>query len=157
MVTITCYYNDGDCYKIDITGIKNLKDLKNKIYTHKFKSNISNLDDIVLITFAEVIKDVDELVFTENQVVLVKITIDIEFNKFIKDVRFIKLIGDDKKRKILYKILENPDLLESLETYKYQKELDQIKSMNFVIADDKIKKLLDTYSGNIENVINTII
>jgi len=157
MVTITCYYNDGDCYKIDITGIKNLKDLKNKIYTHKFKSNISNLDDIVLITFAEVIKDGKELDFTENQVVLVKITIDIEFNKFIKDVRFIKLVGDDKKRKILYKILENPDLLESLETYKYQKELDQIKSMNFVVADDKIKKLLDTYSGNIENVINTII
>ena len=29
--------------------------------------------------------------------------------------------------------------------------------MNFVVEDDKIKKLLDTYSGNIENVINTII
>ena len=157
MVIITCYYDDGDCSKLDITDIKNLKDLKNKIYTHKFKSNISNLDDIVLITFAEIIKDIDELTFTENQVVLVKITIDIEFNKFIKDVKFIKLIGDDKKRKILYKILENPDLLESLETYKYQKELEQIKSMNFNIADDKIKKLLDTYSGNIENVINTII
>ena len=157
MVNIQCHYDDGNSEKIDISDLKNLKDLKNKIYTHKFKSKISNLDDIVLITFAEVIKDVDELAFTENQVVLVKITIDIEFNKFIKDVRFIKLIGDDKKRKILYKILENPDLLESLETYKYQKELDQIKSMNFVVADDKIKKLLDTYSGNIENVINTII
>jgi hypothetical protein len=157
MVAITCYYDDGECAKIDITDLKTLKDLKNKIYTHKFKSNISNLDDIVLITFAEIIKDSDEFSFTENQVVLVKITIDIEFNKFIKDVRFIKLVGDDKKRKMLYKILENPDLLESLETYKYQKELDQIKSMNFVVADDKIKKLLDTYSGNIENVINTII
>jgi hypothetical protein len=157
MVAITCHYDDGSSEKIDITDIKNLKDLKNKIYIHKFKSKISNLDDIVLITFAEVIKDEDEIAFTENQVVLVKITIDIEFNKFIKDVRFIKLIGDDNKRKILYKILENPNLLESLETYKYQKELDQIKSMNFVVADDKIKKLLDTYSGNIENVINTII
>ena len=111
----------------------------------------------MLITFGEIIKDEDEFAFTENQVVLVKITIDIEFNKFIKDVRFIKLVGDDKKRKILYNILENPYLLESFETYKYQKELDQIKSMNFVVEDDKIKKLLDTYSGNIENVINTII
>jgi hypothetical protein len=157
MVVITCHYDDGSSEKIDVTDIKTLKDLKNKIYTHKYKSNISNLDDIVLITFGEIIKDEDELAFTENRVVLVKITIDIEFNKFIKDVRFIKLIGDDKKRKILYKILENPDLLESLETYKYQKELEQIKSMNFNIADDKIKKLLDTYSGNIENVINTII
>jgi len=157
MVVIKCHYDDGSSEKIDVTDIKTLKDLKNKIYTHKYKSNISNLDDIVLITFGEIIKDEDELAFTENRVVLVKITIDIEFNKFIKDVRFIKLIGDDKKRKILYKILENPDLLESLETYKYQKELEQIKSMNFNIADDKIKKLLDTYSGNIENVINTII
>ena len=48
MVSITCYYDDGECAKIDITDIKNLKDLKNKIYTHKFKSNISNLGDIVL-------------------------------------------------------------------------------------------------------------
>jgi len=157
MITITCHYDDGSSEKIDVTDIKTLKDLKNKIYTHNYKSNLNSLDDIVLITFGEVIKDGKELDFTENQVVLVKITIDIEFNKFIKDVRFIKLVGDDKKRKILYKILENPDLLESLETYKYQKELDQIKSMNFVVEDDKIKKLLDSYSGNIENVINTII
>ena len=57
MVAITCYYDDGECAKIDITDLKTLKDLKNKIYTHKFKSNISNLDDIVLITFAEIIKD----------------------------------------------------------------------------------------------------
>jgi hypothetical protein len=157
MVIITCHYDDGSSEKIDVTDIKTLKDLKNKIYTHKYKSNISNLDDIVLITIGVIIKDDDEFVFVESQVVLVKITIDIEFNKLIKDVRFIKLVGDDKKRKILYKILENPDLLESLETYKYQKELDQIKSMNFVVVDDNIKKLLDTYSGNIENVINTII
>ena len=128
MVVITCHYDDGSSEKIDVTDIKTLKNLKNKIYTHKYKSNISNLGDIVLITFGEIIKDEDEFAFTENQVVLVKITIDIEFNKFIKDVRFIKLVGDDKKRKILYNILENPYLLESFETYKYQKELDQIKS-----------------------------
>ena len=49
----------------------------------KIRKSIDTLrQEIINHQVYSIIKDVDELTFTENQVVLVKITIDIEFNKF---------------------------------------------------------------------------
>jgi histidinol phosphatase-like PHP family hydrolase len=85
------------------------------------------------------------------------ININIEFNKFVTDERFVSLISNDKQRNIMYKILENPLLLENLLAYKYQNEVDIIKGMNFNISDDKIKEYLNKNNGNIELVVGSIL
>ena len=146
---INCHTSDGSCIKLDISDIKDYSNLKRKIYFLKFKSELKNLDDVSLITYAQIIKDDDKFELAENQVILVMININIEFNKFINDSRLISLISNEKHRNIMYKILENPLLLENLLAYKYQNEVDIIKGMNFNISDDKIKEYLNKNNGNI--------
>ena len=75
----------------------------------------------------------------------------------MNDKRFINLVSNQKTRDYIYKILENPSLLNFLDTYKYQKELDSIKDMKFNFSDDKIKELLNSSCGNIEIVITSIL
>lgn len=154
---INCHTSDGSCIKLDISDIKDYSNLKRKIYFLKFKSELKNLDDVSLITYAQIIKDDDKFELAENQVILVMININIEFNKFINDSRLISLISNEKHRNIMYKILENPLLLENLLAYKYQNEVDIIKGMNFNISDDKIKEYLNKNNGNIEIVVGSIL
>ena len=88
---------------------------------------------------------------------MVKINIDIELDKILNDERLIKLLSDNTTRSIIYNILDNPKLLDGLDKYKYQKELDIIISMKLIASVEEIKKLLDSNSWNIEIVINTIL
>jgi len=154
---IIAHFEDGINTKIDTANMNSYNDLKKEIFSFKYKTNLTNLNDVTLITFGQIIKDNEEFNIEENQVFLVKINIDLELNKIINDDRLIKILSDEKMRKIIYKILENPNLLTIFETYKYQKEFDQIKSMNFSISDDNIKNLLDINSGNLETVIASIL
>ena len=154
---INCHTSDGSCIKLDISDIKDYSSLKRKIYFVKYKTELKNLEDVSLITYADIIKEDAEFNLADNQVILVMININIEFNKFINDSRLISLISNEKHRNIMYKILENPLLLENLLAYKYQNEIDIIKGMNFNISDDKIKEYLNKNNGNIEIVVGSIL
>lgn len=154
---VNCHTSDGSCIKLDISDIKDYSSLKRKIYFLKYKSELKNIGDVSLITYANIINDDAKFELEENQVILVMININIEFNKFVTDDRFVSLISNEKQRNIMYKILENPLLLENLLAYKYQNEVDIIKGMNFNISDDKIKEYLNKNNGNIELVVGSIL
>lgn len=154
---IKCYFNDGNTFTHDSSTTKTYIDLKKQLFNKKLNLNLNNLDDIRLISYGRVINDLDLYVFEDNQVVLVHININIELNKILTDKRLIDLLSDADKRKIFYDILDNPTLLEKLKVYTYQKEYDQIRNMQFNIADEQIKKLLDNNEGNIEIVVSSIL
>ena len=154
---IKCYFNDGNTFTYDSSTTKTYIDLKKQLFNKKLNLNLNNLDDIRLISYGRVINDLDLYVFEDNQVVLVHININIELNKILTDKRLIDLLSDADKRKIFYDILDNPTLLEKLKVYTYQKEYDQIRNMQFNIADEQIKKLLDNNEGNIEIVVSSIL
>jgi len=156
---ILCRYSDGEVVKIDNTKFTNYLELKKYLFNLKSsgKINLNNSDDITLITFGHQVKDDDKFENNLNQIYLVKINISIELLKIMNDKRFINLVSNEKTRDYIYKILENPSLLNFLDTYKYQKELDSIKDMKFNTSDDKIKELLNSSCGNIEIVITSIL
>jgi hypothetical protein len=155
---IICRYSDGNVHNIDNSKFNNYLELKQHLFNLKCESKIIiNLDDITLITFGKIINNDDKFDNNINQVYLVKININIEIIKLVNDKRLINLVSNEKTRNYLYKILDNPALLNFLDTYKYQKELDNIKDMNFNISDDKIKEFLNSSCGNIEIVITSIL
>ena len=154
---ILCRYSDGEIIKIDANKFTNYLELRKYLFNIKSKLNLNNSDDITLITLGNLINDNDKFEHNLNQIYLVKINISIELLKISNDKRFINLVSNEKTRNYIYKILENPSLLHFLDTYKYQKELDNIKDMNFNISDDKIKDLLNSSCGNIEIVITAIL
>jgi hypothetical protein len=154
---IKCYFNDGNTFTYDSSTTKNYIDLKKQLFNKKLNLNLNNLDDIKLISYGKSINDLDTYEFDNNQVVLVHININIELNKILTDKRLIDLLSDADKRKIFYDILDDPTLLEKLKVYTYQKEYDQIRNMQFNIADEQIKKLLDNNKGNIEIVVSSIL
>lgn len=154
---IKCYFNDGNTFTHDSSTTKTYIDLKKQLFNKKLNLNLNNLDDIRLISYGRVINDLDLYVFEDNQVVLVHVNVNIELNKILTDKRLIDLLSDADKRKIFYDILDNPTLLEKLKVYTYQKEYDQIRNMQFNIADEQIKKLLDNNQGNIEIVVGSIL
>ena len=154
---IKCYFNDGNTFTHDSSTTKTYIDLKKQLFNKKLNLNLNNLDDIKLISYGKIISDLDTYEFDNNQVVLVHININIELNKILTDKRLIDLLSDADKRKIFYDILDNPTLLEKLKVYTYQKEYDQIRNMQFNIADEQIKKLLDNNEGNIEIVVSSIL
>jgi hypothetical protein len=157
---IICHFSDGFVQNVDETKFNNYLELKKYLFNLKSKTLLNKSDDITLITYGKIINDNDTYVNNNNninQVYLVKINIDIEVLKIINDSRLINLVSNEKTRNYMYKILENPDLLNFLDTYKYQKELDNIKDMNFSISDDKIKEFLNSSNGNIEIVISSIL
>ena len=154
---IICHFSDGIVHNVDETKFNNYLELKKYLFNLKSKILLNKSDDITLITYGKIIKDADIYNNNVNQVYLVKINIDIEVFKIMNDSRLINLVSNEKTRNYMYKILENPDLLNFLDTYKYQKELDNIKDMNFTISDDKIKEFLNSCNGNIEIVITSIL
>jgi hypothetical protein len=156
---ILCRYSNGEVFKIDNTKFTNYVDLKKHLFNLKSngKINLNNSDDITLITFGQIVKDGDNFENNLNQIYLVKVNINIEVIKILNDNRLINLVSNEKTRNYIYKILENPNLLNFLDIYKYQKELDNIKDMKFNISDDKIKQFLDSSCGNIEIVIASIL
>ncbi len=147
------YFSNNTSLKIDNKEVKNYEELKKKVIENKFKSDNISLSDLILITKGKVVNIDDEYKLDDNQTFLVKVNINIEYNKFIKDDRLMKLIDNEKTRKILYNILDNPELLEKLTIYKYQKQLDDINNMGFKFEEDKIKSLLNKNNGNIEMVL----
>jgi shikimate kinase len=154
---INIHFSDNTHINLDIEKCKTYIDLKKEIYLNKFKSTLINTSDLILITYGKIINDDESLDYIKNQVFLVKINVDIEINKFLNDERFLKLVSNDKTRKLLYHILENPDLLEKLKKFRFQKELDEINSMKLNVLDEQIKELLEKHSGNIEIVVNSIL
>jgi hypothetical protein len=156
---IICHFSDGIVHSVDEKKFNNYLELKKYLFNLKSKTSLNKSDDITLITYGKIINDDDKYVSNNNtnQVYLVKINIDIEVLKIINDSRLINLVSNEKTRNYMYKILDNPDLLNFLDTYKYQKELDNIKDMNFTISDDKIKEFLNFSNGNIETVITSIL
>ena len=154
---IKCYFNDGNTFTHDSSTTKTYIDLKKQLFNKKLNLNLNNLDDIKLISYGKSINDLDTYEFNNNQVVLVHININIELNKILTDKRLIDLLSDADKRKIFYDILDDPTLLEKLKVYTYQKEYDQIRNMQFNIADEQIKRLLDNNKGNIEIVVSSIL
>jgi hypothetical protein len=154
---IKCYFNDGNTFTHDSSTTKTYIDLKKQLFNKKLNLNLNNLDDIKLISYGKSINDLDIYEFDNNQVVLVHININIELNKILTDKRLIDLLSDADKRKIFYDILDDPTLLEKLKVYTYQKEYDQIRNMQFNIADEQIKRLLDNNKGNIEIVVSSIL
>ena len=154
---INIHFSDNTHINLDIEKCKTYIDLKKEIYLNKFKSSLINTSDIILITYGKIINDDDPLDYIKNQVFLVKINVDIEIQKFLNDERFLKLVSNEQTRKSLYHILENPDLLEKLKKFRFQKELDEINSMKLNISDEQIKDLLEKHSGNIEIVVNSIL
>ena len=156
---IICRFSDGLVHNIDTTNFTNYLDLKKHLFNIKSKSKIqlNNSDDITLITFGKIILDSDNFENNLNQIYLIKININIEVLKILNDIRLINVVSNEKTRNYIYKILENPNILNFLDIYKYQKELDNIKDMKFNISDDKIKEFLDSSCGNIEIVITTIL
>ena len=153
---INIHFSDNTHIKLDIETCKTYINLKKEIYLNKFKSILMNSSDLTLITYGKIINDDDQLDYIKNQVFLVKINIDIEIHKFLNDERLLKLVSNASTRKSLYHILENPDLIENLvniKKYSFQKELDQINSMNLNISEEIIKELLIKHSGNIDNTI----
>jgi hypothetical protein len=154
---INIHFSDNTHINLDIEKCKTYIDLKKEIYLNKFKSTLINTSDLILITYGKIINDNDPLDYIKNQVFLVKINVDIEIHKFLNDERLLNLVSNDRNRKLLYHILENPDLLEKLKKYRFQKELDEINSMKLNISDEQIKDLLEKHSGNIEIVVNSIL
>jgi hypothetical protein len=154
---INIHFSDNTHINLDIEKCKTYIDLKKEIYLNKFKSTLINTSDLILITYGKIINDNDPLDYIKNQVFLVKINVDIEIHKFLNDERLLNLVSNDRTRKLLYHILENPDLLEKLKKYRFQKELDEINSMKLNISDEQIKDLLEKHSGNIEIVVNSIL
>lgn len=151
------HYNDNTTCKIDGSKYSTYMDIKKELFQNKFKRALINPNDLIIITFGEVVKDSDTCLGTENQVHLVKINFDVEFNKIYTDDRLVKLLSNESSRKIFYEILENPDILNKLKKYKYQKELDDIKNMGFRISENEIKDLLDKNSGNMEIVVGSLL
>lgn len=151
------HFSDNTTSKIDLNKEKTYLDIKKEVYKNKFSKSMNNKNDLVLITLGNIVDDNEEVTCLENQIFLVKINVNIELQKILNDDRLIKLLEDESKRNIIYKILENPDLLEKIKEYKYQKELDQIVNMNFNVTEDEIKTLLDKNSGNIEIVVGLIL
>ena len=141
------HYNDNTICKIDGNKFSNYLDIKKELFQNKFKRSLINPNDLIILTFGEIVKDSDTCLGTENQVHLVKINFDIEFNKIYTDERLIKLLSIESSRKIIYEILDNPEILNKLKKYKYQKEFDDIKIMGFRISDNEIKDLLDKNSS----------
>ena len=157
------YYSDNTVSKLDLNKEKTYLDIKKEVYKNKFNSSMINKNDLVLITLGNIVDDSDEVTCLENQIFLVKINVNIELLKILKDDRLIKLLTDESKRNIIYKILDNPDLLlklnenESRSQYQYQKQLDQIISMSFAISEEQIKSLLDNNLGSIDLVVSSIL
>jgi hypothetical protein len=154
---IICRFTDGVVHKIDYTKFNNYLELKKYLFNLKCNMLLNKSDDITLITIGNMVKDDDKFENNINQIYLVKININIEMIKMFNDQRLINLVSNEKTRNYIYKILDNPDLLNFLDTYKYQKELESIKDMNFNISDDKIKEFLNSSCGNIEIVITSIL
>jgi hypothetical protein len=156
---IICRFSDGLVHNIDTTNLTNYLDLKKHLFNLKTNNKIqlNNTDDIMMITYGKIILDTDKFENNLNQIYLIKININIEVIKILNDNRLINLVSNEKTRNYIYKILENPNILNFLDIYKYQKELDNIKDMNFNISDDKIKQFLDSSCGNIEIVITSIL
>jgi len=154
---IKCFFNDGTMFTYDSTNSKTHIDLKKQLFTKKLNLNLINLNDISLIGYGKVINDLDSYEFDNNQVVLVYINVNLELNKILSDKRLINLLSDGEKRKIFYDVLENPTLLDKLKVYTYQKEYEQIRNMQFNIADEQIKNLLENNQGNIEIVVSSIL
>jgi len=144
-------------FTYDSTNSKTHIDLKKQLFTKKLNLNLINLNDISLIGYGKVINDLDSYEFDNNQVVLVYINVNLELNKILSDKRLINLLSDGEKRKIFYDVLENPTLLDKLKVYTYQKEYEQIRNMQFNIADEQIKNLLENNQGNIEIVVSSIL
>lgn len=154
---INIHFSDNTHINLDIEKCKTYIDLKKEIYFNKFKSTLINSSDLILITYGKIINDDDQLDYIKNQVFLVKINVNLEVQKFINDERLLNLVSNDKTRKLLYNILENPDILEKLKKFRFQKELDEINSMKLNMSDEQIKDLLEKHSGNIEIVVNSIL
>ena len=151
------YFSDNTSLKLDQSKFKNYSDIKYAIYKNKYNLDLRKLNDITLITYGKVILDTDLYNCINNQTFLVKINIDIELDKILNDIRLINLLSDKNTRLIFYNILDNPKLLDGLKKYKYQNELDIIMSMKLPALSDEIKELLNSNTGNIEIVINTIL
>jgi hypothetical protein len=155
------YYSDNTVSKLDLNKEKTYLDIKKEVYKNKFNSSMNNKNDLVLITLGNIVNDSDEVTCLENQIFLVKINVNVELLKILKDDRLIKLLTDESKRNIIYKILDNPDLLlklnENEPKYQYQKQLDQIISMSFAISEEQIKSLLDNNLGSIDLVVSSIL
>jgi hypothetical protein len=151
------HFQDGSSLKIDYTKFKNYSDIKQEIFKNKYNLDLKNINDITLISYGKIILDTDLYNCINNQTFLVKINIDIELYKILNDIRLINILSDKSSRTVIYDILNNPKLLEILKKYKYQNELDIILSMNLKASIDYIKELLNTNSGSIEIVINTIL
>jgi len=157
-MSIICRFSDGLVHNIDSTKFSNYLELKK--YLLNLRSGnllLDKTDNITMITYGKIILDTDKFENNLNQIYLIKININIEVVKILNDNRLINLVSNEKTRNYIYKILENPNILNFLDIYKYQKELDNIKDMNFNISDDKIKQFLDSSCGNIEIVITTIL
>ena len=154
---INIHFSDNTQINLYIEKCKTYIDLKKEIYLNKFKSTLINTSDLILITYGKIINDNDKLDYINNQVFLVKINVNYEVQKFLSDERLLNLVSNEKKRKLLYDILDNPDLLEKLKKFRFQKELDEINSMKLNVNDKQIKDLLEKSSGNIEIVVNSIL
>lgn len=150
------YFSNNTSLKFHHKEINSFDELKKKIIENKFKSDNLKLSDITLITKGNIINENNDYNVDENQTFLVIVNINIEFSKFINDERLVNIINDEKTRKIMYKILENPSILEKLNVYKYQKELDEIYSMGMKYPEDKIKFLLNKHNGNLGMVMDAL-
>lgn len=151
------HFNDDITCKIDGSKYSTYLDIKKELFQNKFKRALINSNDLIIITFGEIVKDTDTCLGTENQVHLVKINFDLEFNKIYNDDRLINILSNESSRKIIYEILDNPELLNKLKKYKYQKEFDDIKTMGFRISENEIKELLEKNSGNMEIVVGSLL
>jgi len=154
---LNLFFSDGSSLKIDESKFKNYTEVKTYILKNKYNLDLKNWNDITLITYGKNVLDTDLYNCINKQSFLVKINIDIELNKILSDDRLINLLSDKSVRSIFYNILDDPKLLDGLKKYKYQNELDIIVGMKLVYPLEEIKKLLDSNSGNIEIVINTIL
>jgi len=151
------HFSDCTAIKLDQSKYKNYSDIKIALFKQKYNIDLKNLDDITLITYGKIISSTDLYNCINNQTFLVLINIDIEINKILNDERLIKLLSDKNTRLIFYNILDNPKLLDGLKKYKYQNELDIIMSMKLPASIEEIKKLLDSNSGNMEIVTNSLL
>ena len=154
---LTFYFSDNTLYKLDLNKQKCYLDIKREIFNYKFKTVMNNKNDLVLITFGNIVNDEDEVFVLENQIFLVKINFNIHINKILNDDRLLLLLSNENNRNIINKILDKPELLLKLNEYQYQLQLEQIKTMNFKISEDLIKNLLDSNSGNIDLVVGAIL
>ena len=103
------YYSDNTVSKLELNKEKTYLDIKKEVYKNKFNSSMNNNNDLVLITLGSIVNDNDEVICLENQIFLVKINVNIELLKILKDDRLIKVLSNESYRNIIYKILDNPD------------------------------------------------